>query len=185
MHRADDAHGLFETGLFERLRSVNVVAGGHEAGGVHLGAGLRVKACAAGEVDHVHIFFHEQSLTRGIVGGDAALGAIRTVHADFDDHVVAHHFPNALDDHEREAYPVFHRATVAVGALVAERREEIVHQPAVPVMEHNGIKQTAPGLTGGHDVHLGNCFHVFFGHFMHHAAVVHECAGPHGRAHFG
>ena len=144
---------------------------------MHLRTGMGVETGAAGDMDHVHIVLEDQGLLRAVVGGDAAFLLVVAVEAHFDDHVVADGVADGLDDFQRIAAAVFHGAAVFIGTLVAQRRQEVVHQPAVAVMQQNTVEAGTHGEHGGIHIHFLDIVHVLLVHGLRHAAVVHEGAG--------
>ena len=107
---------------------------------MHLGTREGVDAVAAGDVNHVHVVLEDFDLLGAFFGGDAAFHAVGAVEAQFDEQAVAHHAADFLEDHHGEAAAVFNGAAEFVGAVVGERGEEVVDEPAVREVQHEAVE---------------------------------------------
>ena len=139
----DAAHkpdGNPHAGLFHDLACPCVVRHGLEAGGVLLGTSQSVDAVAAGDMGHVNIRFKNLQLFGAFFRGDAAFNRVAAVDAQFNEQIVAHGFPDCPDHHQREAAAVLDGTAEFVAAVVGERREKVVEQPAMPVVQQDAVK---------------------------------------------
>ena len=160
----DPAHkpdGNVDPGLFHDFAGPGVVGHGMEACGVHFGPGQGVDAVAAGDVGHVDIGLENLQLFSAVFRGDPAFNRVASVDAQFNEQAVAHGFTNGPDDHQREAAAVFDGAAEFVAAVVGERREKVVEQPAMPVVQKDAVKVGDLRPVGVFGKQGGDFFHVF------------------------
>ena len=182
VNAAHHAHGNLDAGLLGEFAGSGVVRSFKEVRGVHLRTAGGIEAGAAGHVQHIRFFGKNEGLFRGVFRGDAAFHHVGAVHAHFDDQIVAHFLTDALHDHERVPAAVFHAAAEFVGAVVGERREKVVHEPTVTIVQCDGVEAGSFDHERGVRVHLRHVFHVLVVHFLDLTAVVHEGARAHDGA---
>ena len=156
---AHHADGNGHAGLLHDFAGPGVVRHGIEAGRMHLGTGEGVDAVAAGDVDHVHVVLEDLDLFGGFFGHDAAFHAVGAVEAQFDEQAVTHHAADFLEDHHGEAAAVFNGAAEFVGAVVGERGEEVVDEPAVGEVQHEAVEVGYLGPVGVFAEQGGDFFH--------------------------
>ena len=126
-----------------------------------LGTGQGVDAVAAGDMHHVHIRLEDFDLFGRFFRHDAALHAVRAVQTQFDEQAVPDDPADFPEDHQREAAAVLDGAAEFVAAVIGERREEIVDQPAVREMKHQTVKVGDLRPVGIFAEQRGDFFHVF------------------------
>ena len=91
--------------------------------------------------------------------------------------VLAAVLADAVDDHEQQAGPVLQAAAEAVGAVVGQRGEELVDEPAVAGVDHGHLETAGLGLLGGAAKGVHHGLDHLLGHEEHLALAVDRLIG--------
>ena len=151
-----------------------------EPGGMGDAEGLLVGACR--NVDYVNQILHCLGDAHALVQVVAALDELVAAHAEFDGEPRADGVPDGGQHLAGEAHAVLKRAAVLVRAVVEQRREELVDEPAVPAVDHDHLEPGAFGEGGGAAEGLRDLVDLLNGQSLDRSAVR---AGPFGGAPLG
>src|SRR3984957_10377689 len=145
-----DGHRGHAGGLLDRLRKRQLIAG-------RQWNFLQWRYPAGGDVDPVDAaFFQLLGKLDGLFEVPAALDPVGRRDLDADRLFRRKHRAHRIEHFERIPHPVLQRSAIFVGALVGDRRQELVQQIAVRAMQLNGVDTQPAGAPRGFDEGLAN-----------------------------
>ena len=133
--------------LFDLRREIDVSAMLLEPGRVRDTESLLIGA--GGNMNDIHQIFHRPGDTHALVQVIAALHELIAAHADLDGEPRPDGFSHRREDFSGKAHPVLKTATVLVRAVVEQRGEELVDEPAVAGVDHEHLEARAFRQGGG------------------------------------
>ena len=147
----DDCVGLMRVGDHANCGSGNGSFGADARGKGSLETGTDGDSCvrsqaARGDVDEVDAVSAKMaSESDGLIGGPAAFNPVGGRDADKEGEVGRPCGSDGIDDLQEEACAAFEAAAVSIGALIGERREELMQQIAVSGMDLNEVEASGEG----------------------------------------
>ena len=163
--------------LLDLLGQVEIVALLLEHAGHHQALGLGEVEVAGGDMQQIGLAVHQLGKLHALLQGVAALHVLGAAEAHLDEEVLAAVLADAVDDHEQQAGPVLQAAAEAVGAVVGQRGEELVDEPAVAGVDHGHLETAGLGLLGGAAEGVHHGLDHLLGHEEHLALAVDRLIG--------
>ena len=163
---ADGGHGFFDV-LFDLRGEVDVPAVLLEPRGVRDAEGALI--CTGRDVDDVDEIFKSLGDLNALVQVIAALDELVPAHAQLDGEPGSDGVSHGGQHLAGEADAVFKRTAVLVRAMVEQRGEELVDEPAVAGVDHEHLEARTLGVGGGgavsgHDLVYHGLIQLFYLH---------------------
>ena len=161
----NENRNIYSSGLFDRLRELNIQAAGTESGR------NEVPKLLGGDLNKVHILLRLFKEVNGEINFIAALKALRTAETDLNKSVGTCMLSHAAQALKGKTHPIFGASAILIRTLIDHRREELGEKPVMTKVDEESLETCL--LPKVHIVteRLNDLLHILFGHSVYLNAI--------------